>query len=144
MNIVKVSDFFYGLCWVCKLWLVGSLQVDCTQEKETCQRQGVRGYPTLVLFADGLAVEKYSGSRTLDDLVTFITDNMAGEEEEAKGPVELTEESFPVAIAEGFTFVKFYAPWCGHCKKLAPTWEELALKVHASSPGFQIAKVGCV
>jgi len=54
--------------------------------------------------------------------------------------VVLTESNFEQLTSEGTWFVEFYAPWCGHCKKLAPTWEQLAIqqkgKVH-------IGKVDC-
>lgn len=36
--------------------------------------------------------------------------------------------------------VKYYAPWCGHCKRLAPIWEELA-ELYKSDSRVRVAKV---
>jgi len=36
--------------------------------------------------------------------------------------------------------MEFYAPWCGHCKKLAPVWSQVAEEL-SSVPGLRIAKM---
>ncbi len=69
------------------------IKVDCTENGETCKQQGVKGYPTLILFENGEAIGKYDGGRTLNDLVEYLKKNMdegekeEDEEEEAEGEV---------------------------------------------------------
>jgi len=51
----------------------------------------------------------------------------------------LTKSNFDQMIMSDIILVKFYAPWCGHCKAMAPAYEEAAEKL--SEQGIPLAKV---
>lgn len=56
--------------------------------------------------------------------------------------IVLKESNFDEAIKKfEFVLVEFYAPWCGHCKKLTPEYAAAAKILKDASPAVPLAKV---
>jgi len=58
------------------------------------------------------------------------------------GLYHLTDQSFFKHIRNGDHFIKFYAPWCGHCQRMAPAWSELG-KDFEADPLVKIGRLDC-
>merc|ERR1719384_1912167 len=56
--------------------------------------------------------------------------------------VSLTPETYDSATAGKAAFIKFFAPWCGHCKAMAADWEKLAAD-YEGDDSVIIAEVDC-
>jgi protein disulfide-isomerase-like protein len=101
----------------------------------------------------GDKVFKYTGARSAAAMIEFAKGGYVEGEgkplpnlkfekpvESASKVVVLDDESFNQKVnGQDPWFIEFYAPWCGHCKSLAPTWDALADK--AEGTGISIANV---
>jgi protein disulfide-isomerase A1 len=90
---------------------------------------------------------------TVDTCTSFTQQSLDGTYASFKKsePIPASDDD-PVKVVVGKTFedivfdkekdvfVEFYAPWCGHCKKLAPIWDELG-EVFEEAPHVVIAKI---
>jgi protein disulfide-isomerase A1 len=104
------------------------------------------GNPKLIALDETLEV-------TPEAVKTFIADGLEGKAkafrkseevpaEQAEGAFVLVGKNFEEVVFDETkdVLVEFYAPWCGHCKKLAPIYDQLA-EAFAQVPSVLIAKI---
>lgn len=128
-----------------------------TTDQAAGQPYGIKGFPTLKFFgADKKKPLDYSGGRDADSIVNYAlkqqekavrdrmggaggasgkTNSSSGSEKKGSGSDKdvyvLDESNFDSVVlgSKDIWLVEFYAPWCGHCKKLEPEWNEAATKL---------------
>jgi protein disulfide-isomerase A6 len=120
--------------------------LDADNYKDLAGRFGVSGFPTLKFFRKGSTTpEDYNGGREAADLIDWINQQAGTRAKITKAASAvkiLTPENFDSVVLDSSkdVFIEFYAPWCGHCKKLAPIWEKLA-NIFRNDPQVVIASV---
>eukprot|EP00842_Homolaphlyctis_polyrhiza_P000530 jgi/Hompol1/1478/HPOL_005608-RA len=133
---------------------------------ELCE--GLDGYPTVYYYKDGNRTGQEYLERELDSLLkvvtTLISSRASSEPEHKVDPMDqlhelvddetqpdasinpagevvtLTSETFDQKTRGSPWFVMFHAPWCEHCKRLSPTWEQLGPELRGR---VNVGKIDC-
>ncbi|EKX40413.1 hypothetical protein GUITHDRAFT_164660 [Guillardia theta CCMP2712] len=112
-------------------------QVNADEHKDLAGQYGVKGFPTIKLFSTNKRnPSDYNGQRNAKALAQFalkaIQDAVMGRlggvnsEKESSSSRQRSGGKSHVLNSKEDWLVQFMAPWCGHCQRLKPEWEDAA------------------
>ncbi|KAK1296843.1 Protein disulfide isomerase-like 2-3 [Acorus calamus] len=129
---------------------------------------GIKGFPTIKLFAPGKPPVDYQGPRDVKPIAEFAVKQIkaflkerldgkntgtssekSSKKNEKSASIELNSGNFDELVLKSkeLWIVEFFAPCYGHCKKLAPEWKKAAnslkekVKLGFNVQGFPIILV---
>lgn len=113
--------------------------VDCTAHSQLCTQLSIKSYPTMVMF-NSSKPHYTTGYKDKAEILGYIADVL-------NPPViDLDYSTWVLKInnkrADEVWFVDYYAPWCGPCRQMLPTWNQFAKSVSHWENTF-VAKVDC-
>ncbi|KAK2943215.1 putative Protein disulfide-isomerase [Blattamonas nauphoetae] len=118
-------------------------EVDCSMDYDACKSSKVQGVPTIEVYYNG-KTKRFNGNRDLPGLKGFVEQTMKDWKQwkpTEYGPItmetmpdlskyvtSLTSSNIDLITRDPSEYwvIKFFAPWCGHCRNFAPIYLQLA------------------
>ncbi|XP_052866478.1 protein disulfide-isomerase A5 isoform X2 [Anopheles cruzii] len=118
-------------------YVLAAIDVNRPENSIIRKLYNITGFPTLLYYEYGRMKYTFEGENNRQSIVAFMKNPTAPPTVKPKESdwasesnseiVHLTTSNFgPVLKDEHSALVMFYAPWCGHCKKMKPEYEKAA------------------
>ncbi|KAL0902335.1 hypothetical protein ABMA27_000231 [Loxostege sticticalis] len=123
--------------------LLAAIDVAKPGNSKIRSQYNITGFPTLLYYEKGQLRFPYNGENKRQAIVDFMRDPTTQMQQQGKKKddadeswsentdvVHLSADNFDSVLSKAKNaLVVFYAPWCGHCKRIKPEFEKAATRI---------------